>query len=478
MPLELHKINKQKVGSFYFKELNGQYLLTNDIGEHCFLDPLNLDAFLAGKIEQTCPDKYSELQTKGFIRDRLDFDGLARRYAQENTFLGQGPSLHIVVVTLRCDHRCIYCQAGSQSLAARDLDMDIATAQKVVDRIFESPNKNITIEFQGGEPLVNWKTVKFIVEYAYKKNKDAKKDLMIAVVSNFTFINKQIIKFLIKNNIHICTSLDGPQVLHNKYRIHSGKKNSYKNTVIWLKRLRKEYEQASVSFKPSALVTITQDSLLYPKEIVDEYVNLDLEGIHLRPLSPFGAPLRIWKKISFTAGDFVAFYKHSLDYIIELNLKGRNFHERFATIFLTKILTERDPDYLDIRSPCGAGIGQLAYNFNGDVYTCDEGRMLSRWQDESFRLGNVSDNSYEDIINNQIVKTMCISSCLDSLPECSECVYKPYCGVCPLYNYTVNGNIFNKAIFLCRINKGILDYLFKKLQNEKDRDIFYRWVGS
>ena len=167
-----------------------------------------------------------------------------------------------------------------------------------------------------------------------------------------------------------------------------------------------------------------------------------------------------------------------MDYIIELNLKGRNFHERFATIFLTKILTERDPDYLDIRSPCGAGIGQLAYNFNGDVYTCDEGRMLSRWQDESFRLGNVSDNSYEDIINNQIVKTMCISSCLDSLPECSECVYKPYCGVCPLYNYTVNGNIFNKAIFLCRINKGILDYLFKKLQNEKDRDIFYRWVGS
>ena len=136
MPLELHKINKQKVGSFYFKELNGQYLLTNDIGEHCFLDPLNLDAFLAGKIEQTCPDKYSELQTKGFIRDRLDFDGLARRYAQKNTFLGQGPSLHIVVVTLRCDHRCIYCQAGSQSLAARDLDMDIATAQKVVDRIF------------------------------------------------------------------------------------------------------------------------------------------------------------------------------------------------------------------------------------------------------------------------------------------------------------------------------------------------------
>jgi len=43
-----------------------------------------------------------------------------------------------------------------------------------------------------------------------------------------------------------------------------------------------------------------------------------------------------------------------------------------------KILTENDPNFLDSRSPCGACIGQVAYNYDGKVYTCDEGRMFAR----------------------------------------------------------------------------------------------------
>jgi len=63
--------------------------------------------------------------------------------------------------------------------------------------------------------------------------------------------------------------------------------------------------------------------------------------------------------------------------------------EKAAVTFLKKIMTEEDPNHLDFRSPCGAGIGQLAYNYNGKVYTCDEGRMMSMMNDESFCLGNV-----------------------------------------------------------------------------------------
>jgi hypothetical protein len=39
------------------------------------------------------------------------------------------------------------------------------------------------------------------------------------------------------------------------------------------------------------------------------------------------------------------------------------FRERYAII------------NLELRSPCGAGIGQLLYNYDGKVYTCDEGRI-------------------------------------------------------------------------------------------------------
>ncbi len=46
------------------------------------------------------------------------------------------------------------------------------------------------------------------------------------------------------------------------------------------------------------------------------------------------------------------------DYMIDLNKRGVEILERFAAIFLTKILGGEDPNFLDIRSPCGAGTGQ------------------------------------------------------------------------------------------------------------------------
>jgi hypothetical protein len=67
-----------------------------------------------------------------------------------------------------------------------------------------------------------------------------------------------------------------------------------------------------------------------------------------------------------------------MDYILELNKKGINFREMLSGIYLSKILTDRDPNYLDERSPCGACIGQVAYNYDGKIYSCDEGRMLAR----------------------------------------------------------------------------------------------------
>jgi len=478
MPLEPKKIDKQKVGPFQFKQLEGQYLLTNFIGDHIFLKPSSFDAFLSGKIEKVSPDEYSQLQDKGFLRDQLNFDNLAQRYAQKNMFLGRkGTTLHIVVVTLRCDHKCVYCQASSRDLKENELDMDVATAKKVVDRIFESSSKGITIEFQGGEPLVNFEVIKFIVKYAQEKNKEAKKDLRFALVSNLTFMNTNILKYLLENNIHVCTSLDGPERVHNRCRVASGKKNSHKNVVKWASRLIKEYKKANSTNKLFALTTITRFSLPFPKEIVDEYVKLGLEGMHLRPLSTFGTNKKAWQPLAFSGSDFLVFYKKALDHIIDLNMKGKDFHERFAVIFLTKILTDKEMGYLDLRSPCGAGIGQMAYNFNGDVYACDEGRMMSRHGDESFRLGNVNTGSYDDFFNSNVVKTMCIASCLDNLPACNQCVYKPYCGVCPLQNYIVNESIFNTSAFWCEVHKGILDYLFIKLKDEKTKNLFYKWVN-
>ena len=476
MPIK--NIDPRKVGFFRFKQLGQDYLLTNDVGKYAYLKFSSFDRLLEGKLDKKRTE-YNLLKEKGFIRDDIDINGMIEKYRLKSAFLGRGTSLHIIVVTLRCDHICVYCHASAKNFKLTNLDMNIETARQVVDRIFESPNPDIIIEFQGGEPLLNFDTVKFIIEYAQEKNKTINKNLLISLVTNLSTMNGECLNYLCKKKISLCTSIDGPEAVHNKNRMVLSGINSYRHTISWFKRIQGRYF-GRVIYRPNALATITKHSLSYPREIVNEYVKLGLEGIHLRQLNPFGLAKKAWQQIGYSPQGFIAFYKKAFDYILKLNLKGRIFYERTARIFLMKILTDTDPAYFELRSPCGAGTGQLAYNYNGDVYTCDEGRMVSRMGDESFKIGNVRENSYSDFIHNDALKAVCTASVLDILPGCAVCVYKPYCGVCPIYNYMQQGNIFTQMPNdgRCRVNMAILDYLFEKLQDKKIGKIFRRWINA
>lgn len=49
----------------------------------------------------------------------------------------------------------------------------------------------------------------------------------------------------------------------------------------------------------------------------------------------------------------MASYERVLDYLLELNKSGKStMKEAYSTIFLKKILTPYDPNYVDTRSPC------------------------------------------------------------------------------------------------------------------------------
>jgi len=472
------KIDANKVGFFRFKKLKDRFLLTNDVGEYSFLSRRDFDSFLTGRLDYCAPAKYDELQQKGFLKDRLDLQKLITKYASRHAFLASSTSLHIVVVTLRCNHSCLYCQTSSQHTGAERLDMDIATASKVVDRILESPNPSMTIEFQGGEPLLNFEIIRFIIEEATKKNKKAKKKLLFALVSNLTSITPGQFKYLVKHKISICTSLDGPAKLHNKHRVFSTGADSHQKTIMWLKKFKRSFDNKTFPHHVNALATVTRYSFPLYRQIIDEYIRLGLDQIHLRPAIPFGIAKRNWSKIGFSAAAFLDFYKKTIDYIIKKNLGGKRISERTAVIFLKKILSDNDPNFLDMRSPCGAAIGQLAYDYNGEVYACDEGRMLGQMGEKSFKLGRVDTHSYADLVKNPVANTLAVSSCLENLAGCSDCVYNPYCGVCPIYNYNVNNNIFGKEPFndRCRINKGILDYIFEKMKDKKAKKILESWI--
>jgi uncharacterized protein len=477
------KLEKVRLNNFRFKKYpDNSFLITNDFGDFSFLTKDEFSNLSNGLINKKSP-KYFELEKKDFFGTGRPTLQMIQRYRTKNKFvLSGGPSLHIIILTQRCNHKCVYCQASAIGVDAKNHDLDIVTAKKIVDFIFQSTNNNIAIELQGGEPTLNWPTLEFIVKYAKEKNKTEKRNLELRLVTNFSVMTEDRLNFLFENLINISTSLDGQMEVHNKNRIFLGKNKtgSYETVSRWLKksinRFNKEKANPESEYKwqPGAITTISKFSLKFPREIVNEYQKWGFENVFLRPVNSLGVAKNIWSKVGYSADDYLEFYKKALNYIIDLNKKGIVFRELLATNMLVKILTSGDPNYSELRSPCGAAIGQLLYNYDGNIFTCDEGRMVG---EDEFLIGNVDDISYQNVIESPKVKSVCVASCMENLP-CDHCAYKIYCGVCPVHSYVNFGNIFTPTAKSdrCKIYMSILDFLFEKIKDEKVRDIFEQWV--
>src|SRR3546814_8490826 len=86
----------------------------------------------------------------------------------------------------------------------------------------ESPAKDIKIEFQGGEPLLNFGLIQFIVREAKGMAAAAGKRVSFVITTNLALIDDDILGFCKDHGILLSTSLDGPADLHNAKRLRRG----------------------------------------------------------------------------------------------------------------------------------------------------------------------------------------------------------------------------------------------------------------
>jgi len=445
------------LNNYRSKKIGDKYFLTTDHGSFCVLNDEEFKKLKQNKIDDKLIKK---LEERELIINKKNYQETVKLMRNKLDFLFKGTSLHIVVVTLRCNMNCIYCHASSKPKNEKEYDMDKETAKKTVDFIFQTPNNAITIEFQGGEPLLNFDVVKYIIEYAQEKNKKIKKDMRITIVSNLTEMNEEKMNYFINKNVIVCTSLDGPKEVHdyNRKFIHG---SNYDQVIKWIKRFNEEYKKRKIkNMGVGALVTLTKKSLDYPKEIVDEYVNLDLGEVHLRFLNNLGVAKKTWNDITYSVEEYLKFWKDAVGYIEELKKKKVKISERMVNLMSRKINDNFDPGYLDLRSPCGAAIGQLVYDYDGKIYTCDEARMID---EDLFLLGDVKKDNYKDVVTCDKACAV-VNASINDQYICDNCVYKPYCGVCPVCNYAEQGNIIGKISVTdrCKIFKEQFDWVVRE----------------
>ena len=446
-------------------------LITNDAGEWHILSREEYARYAAGAI----PDEHplgELLGAKDFIREKLDFARMGGAMASRHLLAWPGPSVHTMVVTRRCNFKCVYCHASVVAQDDASTDMTAETARRAVDLVFQSANPELTIEFQGGEPLLNWPVIKFIVEYALLKNKAAKRTLHFGLISNFSLLTEEKADWLIARGVSFCTSLDGPADLHDRNRTYLGG-NGHASVLAGLKMILEKKKAGAKVDAPNAICTVSRGSLGRAREIVDQVVGLGLERVQLGPLDPVGFARRSWDAIGYTTEEFVAFYAEALDHLISLNKRDVKAYEKMALVLLIRILEGGH-----WRFPNADGLARLAYDWDGSIYTGEDGRLLAAEGDAFFKIGSVATSKLSDLLDHPTVKASLLASMSWSQPMCFQCAYAPYCTVQPVYNHETQGGLFGQTPTngWCGKMMGIFDVLFARLQDPEARKVLESWL--
>ena len=467
LPFRFHRMPESRV------------LLTNDVGEYLVLPSADFDLFAAHQLDPNSA-AYEALKSRHFLLDgdsSVALDLLALKARTKFQHIKQFTSLHIFVVSLRCDYSCPYCQVSRQTTEKGRFDMSEETALAAIDFTFKSPSPAIKIEFQGGEPLLNLPLIRFVVANAKKRNETEKRDLQFVIATNLSYLDSDVLAFCEEHDIFLSTSLDGPEDLHNKNRPRPGQ-NGHALTVSAIETVRSELGRDRVA----ALMTTTEASLGRVREIVDEYLLRGFSSIFLRSLSPYGFAVKTKNIDKYNAQRWLDFYKDGLAYIIELNKQGIPFREEYAALILTQMLTPYAHRYVDLQSPAGIAISAIVFNYDGDVYASDESRMLAEMGDKTFRLGQLGSDSYEAILGNDVLLRAIEDSITESVPMCRDCAFKPYCGSDPVYHYATQRDwVGHKAKSgFCKKNMGIFQHLIELLEggDEGTRKILEGWART
>lgn len=441
---------------FRFERIDNKEIIINEVGDFLVAETNTVNRIVNREIS---PDEelYKDLISSFIISEQPIpdlIDNYATRLRTKKSFLDGFTSLHIFVLTIRCNQNCIYCQASSKECNSSLYDMKKEYLVAAIDLMFKSPSSSLTMEFQGGEPTLVLDLLRYAIEITEKKNTEYQKQITYVLCTNLVNLTDQLTEICKEYKVLISTSLDGPEFLHNRNR---GKTDSYRKVTTGIEKARNILGHDQVS----ALMTTSEYSLDYPKEIIESYLHNGFHSIFLRPLNPYGFATENsnWN-IYFDR--YIEFYKIALNYIIELNKKGVFFIEELTALILRKMLTPFPIGFVDLQSPAGMINSVIVYNYDGYVYASDESRMLAEYNDFTFRLGSIFDK-YEEIFYGKKAQDLAQIWGTEFIAGCADCAFQSYCGADPVRNYSTQKDSygFRPTSSFCKKHKAIIQQFRK-----------------
>jgi len=319
----------------------------------------------------------------------------------------------VVNVANKCNLHCTYCyEPEAAKYGPSPVQMDWDTARTSVDFLFQKAGKSreVNVIFFGGEALLNLKLMRQVVAYAEEKGREAGKKVDFSLTTNGTLLTDEVIDFFQEHRFGVTISIDGPKDLHDKRRpfltSRGERKGSYDLILPRVKRLLQRYTARPVV----ARVTVTKGAV----EIGRTYEHLSGLGFFEVGFAPVTA--KNGEEYGLEPADLrqvLAGFKELGALYVERAL--HNQYTGFSN--LSTMLTDLHEGTNKL-FPCGAGLGLLDVDGNGDVYLCH--RFPGT---EEHKYGNVKEGLQYDRLNEFIN-----SAHVGNKPVCQTCWIRGICG--------------------------------------------------
>ena len=324
-------------------------------------------------------------------------------------------SLLIKPASALCNLDCSYCfyldrQADPYEFS-RTRIMSNETLQRLVEGYLAYSFPHSAFAFQGGEPtLAGIDFFRSLVEFQQRFGRRGQ-FVSNSIQTNGTLLTSEWCRLFRRYGFLVGISLDGPEDVHDAYRLNKGGHGTWEAVVDAVALLQREQVEFNI------LAVVSQANVRRALETYQFFRGLGLEYLQFIPLveyRPDGQP----EPFAITGEDYGQFLCELFDawWPERRTVRIRHFDN------IAEALAGQKPSTCTMHDSCDS---YAVVEHNGDVYPCDF------FVERSWKLGNIHGHSWPEIARSARRHQFAKNKVLPH-PECSVCEFHSICqGGCP-----------------------------------------------
>jgi uncharacterized protein len=378
-----------------------RYILYNTMSDSISLIDAELKELITNdpnNIDKEYAEKLSQPNVGVLVEDRIDeMDIIKSRYYEKK--YDSRRSGFTILTTYACNLKCPYCYEGRGEALNASMDENVmGRTERFIKSVADGNNSRyVDVFLYGGEPMLNWKVCKELLNRIDEGCKKTDRKLTIAMATNGILLNEERVEELKKHNFYYAQiTIEGPKWLHDKKRIFKDGRPTYDIIMDNIRMLKEKGVRFTIR------LNVDKESLPHIEETIEEMKSFGLE-----------------KNFYF------GFTNNRTQYCADWDCLTTD--EFFVTLpELASMAIEKGVQYYNIRPkhqphPCGVtSYSSFVIDPLGDVYKC--------WEfagQKEHRVGYLDEKGML-IKEYPYYKTMARDPF--SIERCQNCIFLPNCG--------------------------------------------------